>query len=117
MKMESPNGAQQAATLESVLKELRRLNERVSALETNAVQQRPVTAASAPVLVEPTQAAAEEEEELSEELVIVIGAAVAAYLGKKAHLRQVRLVGSVPWAQQGRVTVQASHTLEGRRPL
>jgi methylmalonyl-CoA carboxyltransferase large subunit len=43
----------------------------------------------------------------------VIGAAVAAFLGKKAHVRQVRLLGSHPWAQQGRVTIQASHQLEG----
>ena len=39
------------------------------------------------------------------------GAAVAAYLGERAHVRQIRLISSQAWGQQGRVTVQASHTL------
>jgi methylmalonyl-CoA carboxyltransferase 12S subunit len=54
----------------------------------------------------------------SEEIVLIISAAVAAFLGKKAPIRQIRLLGSTAWAQQGRVTIQASHTLEahaGRR--
>jgi methylmalonyl-CoA carboxyltransferase large subunit len=42
---------------------------------------------------------------------MVIGAAVAAFLGKKAHVRQIRLLGSAAWSQQGRVTIQASHAL------
>ena len=33
-------------------------------------------------------------EALSEELVLVIGAAVAAFLGKRPHIRQIRLLGS-----------------------
>ena len=45
------------------------------------------------------------------EMVLVIGAAVAAFLGKKAPIRQIRLLGSAAWAQQGRVTIQASHNL------
>jgi len=43
--------------------------------------------------------------------VLVISAAVAAFLGKKPHIRQIRLLGSVAWAQQGRTTIQASHAL------
>ncbi|MEJ7636870.1 MAG: hypothetical protein WKF75_02485 [Singulisphaera sp.] len=50
-------------------------------------------------------------EGLGEELLLVLGAAIAAYLGKSAHIRQVRLIGSPAWAQQGRVTIQASHAL------
>ena len=50
-------------------------------------------------------------EQLSEELVLTISAAVAAYLGVKPHIRQIRLVRSEAWAQHGRVTVQASHDL------
>jgi methylmalonyl-CoA carboxyltransferase 12S subunit len=46
--------------------------------------------------------------ELSEELLIAISAAVAAYLGVRPHIRQIRLLGAVPWSQQGRVTIQAS---------
>lgn len=45
------------------------------------------------------------------ELVVVISAAVAAYLGEKPRIRQIRLVGGSAWAQQGRVTIQASHAL------
>jgi methylmalonyl-CoA carboxyltransferase 12S subunit len=41
----------------------------------------------------------------------VIAAAVAAFLGKRAHIRQIRLVGSASWAEHGRVTIQASHAL------
>jgi methylmalonyl-CoA carboxyltransferase large subunit len=45
---------------------------------------------------------------------VVISAAVAAFLGKKPHLRQVRLVGTSSWSQQGRATIQASHALVTR---
>ena len=41
----------------------------------------------------------------------MISAAIAAFVGKKAHIRQIRLIGSAAWAQQGRVTIQASHAL------
>ena len=34
---------------------------------------------------------------------------VAAFLGERAHIRQIRLVSSTAWAQQGRVSIQASH--------
>ena len=49
--------------------------------------------------------------ELDEELIAVISSAIAAFLGKKPHIRQIRLIGSAAWAQQGRVTIQASHAL------
>jgi methylmalonyl-CoA carboxyltransferase large subunit len=107
MKTESPEGPPLAATLDAILRELRRLDERVTALEANATLQGPAAHVA-------QAAAVPAAEELSEELVVVIGAAVAAYLGKKAHIRQVRLLGSAPWVQQGRATVQASHRLEGR---
>ncbi len=44
-------------------------------------------------------------EEISEEILVVIAATVAAFLGERAHVRQVRLVASEAWAQQGRVSV------------
>jgi methylmalonyl-CoA carboxyltransferase large subunit len=40
---------------------------------------------------------------------MVITAAVAAFLGERGHVRQVRLLHSDAWAQQGRVSVMASH--------
>jgi methylmalonyl-CoA carboxyltransferase 12S subunit len=48
-------------------------------------------------------------EEATEEVMLVIAAAVAAFLGERAHIRQVRLLASEAWAQQGRVSVMASH--------
>lgn len=46
--------------------------------------------------------------EISEEEQVLVSVAVAAYLGVKPKIRQIRLVGGAAWAQQGRATVQAS---------
>jgi methylmalonyl-CoA carboxyltransferase large subunit len=48
---------------------------------------------------------------ISEEVVLAISAALAAWLGVHAHIRQIRLIRTGAWAQQGRVTIQASHRL------
>lgn len=53
----------------------------------------------------------QQPEEIGEELLLALSAAVAAYLGKRAHIRTVRLLGSTQWAQEGRVSIQASHRL------
>ena len=45
----------------------------------------------------------------TEQVMMVISAAVAAYLGKKATLRQVHLTHATSWAQQGRAAIMASH--------
>jgi methylmalonyl-CoA carboxyltransferase large subunit len=50
-------------------------------------------------------------EGITEEEVLAISAAVAAFLGVRAHIRQIRLVSTNAWAQQGRVSIQASHRL------
>ncbi len=84
-----------AQALESLRQEVARLGERVAALEARA---------TTPAQSIPT-------EELSEELLLVLSAAIAAYLGKKAPIRQIRLLRSDAWAQQGRATIQASHAL------
>lgn len=46
---------------------------------------------------------------ITEEDLLAIAAAVAAYLGVRAQIRQVRLVQSTAWAQVGRATIHASH--------
>jgi methylmalonyl-CoA carboxyltransferase large subunit len=79
--------------VESLRGEVSRLSERVAALEANR------------------SAAVPAAEEISEELVLVISAAIAAFLGKKPHIRQIRLLRSDAWAQEGRTTIQASHKL------
>jgi methylmalonyl-CoA carboxyltransferase large subunit len=45
----------------------------------------------------------------SEEEMLAIAAAVAAFLGVRARIRQVRLVHSSVWAQVGRIGTHASH--------
>jgi methylmalonyl-CoA carboxyltransferase large subunit len=42
---------------------------------------------------------------------MAISAALAAYFGVRVRARQIRLISSPAWAQQGRVSVQASHAL------
>jgi hypothetical protein len=54
--------------------------------------------------------------EIPTEILIVIGAAVTSFLGKKVRLRSAKMLQSPyeivnPWSQQGRVIVQASHSL------
>jgi methylmalonyl-CoA carboxyltransferase 12S subunit len=54
------------------------------------------------------------EEGVTPEVLMVISAAVAAFFGKRARVRRARLMpvaGVSPWAQQGRVFIQASHNL------
>jgi methylmalonyl-CoA carboxyltransferase large subunit len=101
MHGEKPNSAAVAEALEALRQEVARLNERVAALEART--------GSAPRAVASAQPAAAEE--LSEEILLVLSAAIAAYLGKKAPIRQIRLLRSDAWAQQGRTTIQASHAL------
>jgi methylmalonyl-CoA carboxyltransferase large subunit len=47
------------------------------------------------------------KQEIMEEEIISISAALGAYLGARVHIRQVRLLSSSAWAQQGRVSVHA----------
>jgi methylmalonyl-CoA carboxyltransferase 12S subunit len=111
MTTESVNSSDLAAALAALRQELARLSERVAVLEavrgTGVPPGQPRTGRTP---VPPSVAA----EGLSEELIVVIGAAIAAFLGKKPRIRQIRLVGATAWAQQGRVTIQASHSLAAR---
>jgi hypothetical protein len=70
-------------------------------------------------MAELTKAAAaasapEAGDEITPERMAVIAAVVTAFLGRKVKIHQARLVNPEvvsPWAQQGRVFVQASHAL------
>jgi methylmalonyl-CoA carboxyltransferase large subunit len=113
MKTESAIWAEMAATLEGFRRELVHLGERVAALEAAASGDK-LTRRQDGELNEGKPAhslALAQGDGLSDELVLVISAAIAAFLGKKAHIRRIRLIGSTAWAQQGRVTIQASHAL------
>jgi len=119
MKSDTVDLTKVVDALEGLSRELSRLGERVAALEVAAASPVPTAAtvkkepetkalrlAPSPPPAQPAVA-----EGLSDELILVIGAAIAAFVGKKAHIRQIHLIGSAAWAQQGRVTIQASHEL------
>ena len=52
---------------------------------------------------------------VSEDVVLAICAAVAAFLGKRATVRQIHLVGDTTWAREGRAYVQSVHSASRRR--
>ena len=94
--------------------ELAALAERVALLETPAA---PVVAAVAPEVavaaaVTPAEPVAPAgPPPIGEEELLAISAALAAYFGVRVHVRQIRLITTSAWAQQGRVSIQASHRL------
>jgi len=98
--------------LEDMRAQLTALAERVAVLEGGA-KHKPNGAAAAPVPQTPAPVAAEAPVELSEEEMLAISAALAAFLGVRVRIRQIRLISSAAWAQQGRVSIQASHRLHG----
>jgi methylmalonyl-CoA carboxyltransferase large subunit len=108
MEKPMPVATEDSRALLEAIAELRdqiaSLSQRLTTLE-HPAQVAPTAAAAPPP--QPTP-----EEPLTEETVLAIAAAIAAYLGKRARIRQIRLVGSTPWAQQGRVSIQASHHLD-----
>jgi|ERR1035441_966765 methylmalonyl-CoA carboxyltransferase large subunit len=104
---------QLAATLERLQAQMAEVSQRLLVLEKHngsngsngaaALAMRP--AAAPPVLSEPAPAGITKEE------LLAISAAIGAYLGVRAHIRQIRLVSTTAWAQEGRVSIQASHRL------
>ena len=110
------------ALIQDLRDELRAMGERVARLEAERAPAakpaaEPAAPAAAPVpeprSSRPTTGQPETPapQEISEEELTAISAAVAAYLGVRAHIRQIRLVSSRAWAQEGRVSIQASHQL------
>ena len=100
------------AILEQVQAQLGALAERVERLESSGAIQPPTAAATAvPVATEPPPAIKPVSPEFTEEEILAISAALSAYLGVRVRIRQIRLLSSQAWAQQGRVTIQASHFL------
>jgi len=86
--------------VESLRRDVERLSERMGEIEKRVQRSADSTG--------PKEKSLPVAEEFSEELLSAISAAVAAYLGVKPHIRQVRLLSSVPWSHEGRVTIQAS---------
>ena len=90
-----------AEALEKIQAQLAALSERVEQLETPGPKP-PAVDEAPPQPPKP---------EITEEELIAISAALAAYLGVRIRIKQVRLLSSHAWAQQGRVSIQASHYL------
>jgi methylmalonyl-CoA carboxyltransferase large subunit len=89
--------------LDDIRAELADLRQRVGRLEHNGT--------AAPVREPEPVVAPPQSEPIPEGTLAVIAATVAAFFGERVHVRQIRLVGSRAWAQQGRVSIQASHIL------
>ena len=108
-----PNSDAEAlrATLEEIRSQLATLAERMNGLEQLIT---PAAPESAPAAIAPAPEPAVSEAAaagISEEEILAISAALAAWLGVQPHIRQIRLIRTSAWAQQGRVTIQASHGL------
>lgn len=116
--------AKRVALLEREIAEIKAL------LKDQAAKSQPAPAAAAkaaepaatPVIksvqpVETKKTPAKKEEGISPEIMAVITAAVTHFLGLRARIRHAHMVqpsGVNPWAQQGRVFIQASHNLGHR---
>jgi len=107
------------ALIRDIHAELLALSARVAHLETRAAPAvaaaspeaaRPAAVESAPA-AQPQIAAPASPEPIGEEELLAISGALAAYFGVRVHVRQIRLITSSAWAQQGRVSIQASHRL------
>ena len=96
-----------SATIELLQAQMAELARRLDgqAVQTAAAAPAPRPAPVPPVSIENALAGITEEE------LIAISAAIGAYMGVRAHIRQIRLVSTTAWAQQGRVSIQASHRL------
>jgi methylmalonyl-CoA carboxyltransferase large subunit len=87
------------------------LTRRLAELEAKSAPAPPATVPQVALATVPQAAPPPVVEGITEEEVLAISAAVAAFLGVRAHIRQIRLVSGNAWAQQGRVSIQASHML------
>jgi methylmalonyl-CoA carboxyltransferase large subunit len=98
------------ALLEEMRREMAALKARLASLENEKAGEPASPAPAAAAEAAPAPAPAEE---ISEEEVLAISAALAAWFGVRVHIRQIRLISSRAWAQEGRVSIQASHRLHG----
>jgi methylmalonyl-CoA carboxyltransferase large subunit len=89
--------------LETEVQELRQRVEKLEAMLVAAL------AKGTPVPTASVAGKPKVDEGVTPEIVLTITAAVAAFLGKRATIHQIRLTGTTAWAMQGRATVQASH--------
>ena len=87
----------ESQTVAELLEAVRSLSERVAHLEAELAQRRG------------------ESPGVPDDVAIAISAAVAAFLGHRARIKQVHYRTGQAWAQQGRVVVQGRHNIHGSR--
>ncbi len=109
--MPNESSAGRRADLDVLLRRIADLEQRVQMLEAERLLARmaegTVDTAPAPQLREDAS-----REEIPDDVVAIISAAVAAFLGVRARVRQIKLSnGSDAWAQHGRASIMASHGL------
>lgn len=109
--------AELAAALEKIQSQMAEMSQRLASLEGGKAVQANGAAQSAPPAA-PAQAAAPvpapppPDPGLSDEQMLAIAAAIGAFLGVRAKIKGIRLISTTAWAQQGRVSIQASHRLQ-----
>jgi methylmalonyl-CoA carboxyltransferase large subunit len=96
--------------LEDLRQQLATLSGRVANLEKTQASVSAV-APSVPAAAAAPAALAQTRDGITEEELLAISGALAAYLGVRVHIRQIRLISSRAWASEGRVSIQASHRL------
>jgi hypothetical protein len=112
--------------LRSLKRQVVSLSQKLDQLQTEMARQSKVLAeltaklSGAAVLAEADRAKTANEAAIAPEMLVIIAAAVSSFLGKKIRIRSARMLQSPyeiinPWSQQGRVSVQASHTLRWER--
>lgn len=103
-----------ATTMEELQAQVAELSRHIEYLEKRHAGANGAAKVPAPAeAAAPVQAEVPAVVEITEEELLAISAAIGAYLGVRAHIRQIRLVSTSAWAQQGRVSIQASHRLQG----
>ena len=100
-----------AATLEQLQAQMAEISKRMQMLEKR--RRRPHRRSRSRARPRPRRRRQPAPAGITEEELLAISAAIGAYLGVRAHIRQIRLVSTSAWAQQGRVSIQASHRLQG----
>jgi methylmalonyl-CoA carboxyltransferase large subunit len=95
-----------SAILQELRSQIADLTGRVARLEAGVTPNTPAVTAAVET-PKPLALLAPVKQEITEEEILAVSAALGAYLGVRVHIRQIRLLSSSAWAQQGRVSVQA----------
>lgn len=104
-----PNFQQILDVVQEIRTELSLVRDRIDRLEADAAPA--ATAPSGEASAAPGDEPAIHAPGVDPEVVMTIAAAVAAYLGKKAPIRSIHLVGTEAWAREGRSTMQGWYSV------